>query len=70
MKSIGSLLVIFGAASIIFGFFDRVPVVLGWINNWGDTISWVIKIGMVILGIALYVLGMKKVNADSAATES
>lgn len=60
MKSIGSLLVILGLAAIVLGFLDRVPTVLVWIDNWGTTASWAIKIGIVVIGAALYYMGSKQ----------
>lgn len=70
MKSIGSLLFLFGAAAIVLGFMDRVPSVLEWIYKWGEGTAWGIKIGFVVLGAALYYLGTRQkkatVPADSA----
>jgi hypothetical protein len=60
MKSIGSLLFLFGAAAIVFGFMDRVPTVLQWIYTWGDGAAWAIKIGLVVVGAVLYFMGAKK----------
>jgi hypothetical protein len=59
MKQIGSLIGLFGIAAIIFGFMDRVPSLLQWIYKWGDGIAWAIKIGMVVVGGALYFMGRK-----------
>jgi len=60
MKSIGSLLFIFGAAAIIFGFMERVPRLLMWIYNWGEGAAWAIKIGFVVVGAILYLMGRKQ----------
>jgi len=68
MKSIGSLLFVLGAAASIFGLMGRVPIVLSWINQWGDTTAWVIKIGFMILGAALFMMGARK-NADQNSAE-
>ena len=43
MKSIGSILFLFGVAAIVLGFMDRVPAVLEWIYGWGETTAWAIK---------------------------
>jgi hypothetical protein len=59
MKQIGSLIGLFGIAAIIFGFMDRVPSLLQWIYKWGDGTAWAIKIGMVVVGGALYFMGRK-----------
>ncbi len=68
MKSIGSLLFILGAAASIFGLMGRVPIVLGWINQWGENTAWVIKIGFMILGAALFMMGARK-KADQNDAE-
>jgi hypothetical protein len=66
MKSIGSLLFIFGAAAIIFGFMDRAPSLMLWIYDWGLGVAWAIKIAFVVAGAALYLIGRKQ----DAAKES
>ena len=63
MKSIGSLLFLFGIAAIILGFMNRVPAVLEWIYGWGETTAWAIKIGFVALGAVLYLVGNKQKQA-------
>ena len=68
MKSIGSLLFILGAAASIFGLMDRDLIVLGWINQWGQNTAWVIKIGFMILGAALFMMGARK-KADQNDAE-
>ena len=60
MKSIGSLIFLFGVAAIVFGLMDRVPTLLQWIYNWGDSTAWAIKIGFVVVGAVVYYLGTKK----------
>lgn len=66
MKSIGSLLFIFGAITTIYGFMDRAPKILHWIYGWGETTAWIIKIGLMVLGAALYIIGSrKKAEANS-----
>jgi hypothetical protein len=59
MKSIGSLMFLFGAASVVFGFMDRVPRLLMWIYNWGDGVAWAIKIGLIVVGAILYFMGSR-----------
>jgi hypothetical protein len=60
MKRIGSVLAVFGIAAVIFGFMDRVPKLLQWIYEWGDGAAWAIKIGLIVVGGALYYLGGKQ----------
>jgi hypothetical protein len=67
MKSIGSLLFIFGLAAIIFGFMDMAPTVLNWIYDWGEGAAWAIKIGFVVVGAVLYYLGTRQKKEEPAS---
>lgn len=59
MKSIGSFLAIVGILAIVMDFFGRVPKALFWIYEWGDTVAWIIKIALVVIGGFLYFKGKK-----------
>ena len=60
MKSIGTLLFIFGAAAIILGFMDRVPTLMQWIYNFGEGGAWAIKVGFVVIGAGLYLFAVRQ----------
>lgn len=60
MKEIGAILAILGIMAIVFEFANRVPRLLIWIYNWGDTAAWGIKIGLVVVGAILYLAGSRK----------
>lgn len=62
MKKIGSFMALLGIAAIVMNYLDRVPRLLMWIYNWGDNAAWVIKIGLVVVGGALYFLAPKEVE--------
>ncbi len=47
----------FGLFAIVLGFLDRVPSILMWIYNWGDTTAWIIKIALVVVGGILFFVG-------------
>ena len=66
MKSIGSLLFIIGLASTIFYFLNRELVILGWINNWGETVAWVIRGGLMVIGGGLWLAGKPSEDTDEA----
>ncbi|MGJ1203881.1 hypothetical protein [Sphingobacterium lactis] len=57
MKSFGTLLIFYGVFAIILNFFDRVPRIMAWIYQWGEGTAWAIKIGFVVLGIILWIVG-------------
>ncbi len=66
MKKIGGFMAVLGILAIVMNFLDRVPRLLMWIYNWGDTTAWIIKIGLVVVGGALYFLGPKEVEEVTA----
>ncbi|MCA8969596.1 MAG: hypothetical protein KDC95_07430 [Planctomycetes bacterium] len=57
MKSLGTLLLLFGIASIAFSLLGREVRLLTWINNWGENVAWGIRGGFVVVGLLLMVLG-------------
>ncbi len=65
MKKIGSTMVIIGVLAVLLNFLNRVPTVIAWIYNWGETTAWVIKIGLIVLGVILYFLAYPKTIAES-----
>jgi len=54
MKFLGLMLLIIGLAAIALSFTEIQFIFLSWINNWGATTGWVIKIAMVVIGFLLY----------------
>lgn len=54
----------FGVFAIVLGFLDRVPSLLMWIYNWGDTGAWAIKIGLIVVGAVLYFMGGENQEAE------
>lgn len=57
----------FGLFAIILNFVDRVPTLLMWIYNWGETPAWIIKIGLVVVGAILYFAGPKPAVEEPVA---
>lgn len=64
MKNIGAFLAVAGILATVLDFFGRVPKMLFWIYNWGDTMSWVIKIAMIALGAMLWFYGNKPTKTE------
>ncbi|HMQ22979.1 MAG TPA: hypothetical protein PKE00_10855 [Planctomycetota bacterium] len=62
MKSLGTLLVLFGIASIIFHFLGRELRVFSWIHQWGENVAWGIRGGSIVLGLVLTLLASKKAS--------
>lgn len=63
MKAIGALLVLFGAASFLLVLMERRLGAFSWIDNWGTTIGMVIRIGLIVIGAVLWIMGNKKESA-------
>ncbi|WP_138433303.1 hypothetical protein [Winogradskyella algicola] len=57
MRKTGGYMIFFGLFAIVLNFFDRVPSILMWIYEWGEGVAWAIKIGLVVVGAALFFLG-------------
>lgn len=68
MKTIGAYMFFFGIGSIILNFLEREFVVLSWIDNWGITVGWSIRIGLAVAGAALWLYGRSKESAEASAT--
>jgi hypothetical protein len=60
MKSIGGYLFFFGLGSIILNFLDMQFRLLMWIDNWGSAVGWSIRIGLLVVGAVLWLLGRSK----------
>jgi len=67
MKGIGGLLVLLGAGSYVLQMMEREFIVLSWIDNWGPTVGTVIRVGMIVVGAALWFMGNKKESATPGA---
>ncbi|MBP7901753.1 MAG: hypothetical protein KA015_02935 [Spirochaetes bacterium] len=59
MSSAGVFLLLLGIASIVMNFIGFVPKILVWIDMWGETIGWAIRIGIVVLGAVLFIASKK-----------
>lgn len=65
MRSIGSILLFLGAGSAVLHFIGYEFKLLMWIDNWGETVGWVIRGAMVVAGGAL--MFFEKSSADESA---
>jgi hypothetical protein len=55
---VGLFIAALGIMSIVLSFFNYNIRLLAWIDMWGDTVGWVIKISMIVVGAVLFfVLG-------------
>ena len=57
-----------GVGSILLNLIGYEFVLLMWIDMWGSTIGWAIRIAAIVIGAVLFFLGSKK--EDSMETEN
>ncbi|MDB4107734.1 hypothetical protein N8368_01680 [Bacteroidia bacterium] len=70
LGTIGSYAAIFGVLSTIMNFFDYNMRLLMWIDLWGETTGWIIRIALIVVGAALWFMFGRGGNEEAAkATE-
>lgn len=57
LASIGAFLAIAGVVSIVLSFFNYNLRILMWIDRWGATPGWIIRIGLIVAGAILFFIG-------------
>jgi hypothetical protein len=53
MKKFGGYFLFFGIGSILLHFVGLQFILLSWIDHWGETTAWEIRVGLVALGGAM-----------------
>ncbi|MDH5411349.1 MAG: hypothetical protein OEY16_08180 [Alphaproteobacteria bacterium] len=66
MKSFGSLLMILGVGSFVLNMIGYEFSLLMWIDNWGETVGWVIRGAMVVVGAGLFFFSPSEDQAEEA----
>jgi hypothetical protein len=59
IRAIGGFLFLFGLVSLALYFFGHEPHLMNWSNQWGLSVAWGIKIGMIVFGALIYFIGGK-----------
>jgi hypothetical protein len=57
LSSVGGFLALAGVLSIVLYFIGWNLRILLWIDTWGSTMGWVIRIGITLVGVVLLVIG-------------
>jgi hypothetical protein len=60
MGKLGIYLAIFGLVSIVLSFLNMNLKILIWIDMWGETMGWTIRIGMIVVGLLIAFLSFKR----------
>ena len=66
MKKWGGTLFFFGVGSIVLYYLNMEFILLAWIDMWGESIGWAIRIGLAVVGGAMWLLG-KEPAGDAAS---
>jgi hypothetical protein len=59
IRSIGGFLFLLGLVYLALHFFGYELKIMRWSFQWGMSVAWGIKIGMIVLGALLYLIGGK-----------
>jgi len=69
ISGFGGAAAFLGLVSIVLSSFDYNLRILMWIDSWGETMGWVIRIGLIVAGLAVYFImnepGEEEVIAES-----
>lgn len=57
MSRIGAYIAIAGIASIVMNFFEYNLQILMWIDTWSEGVGWAIRIGLLVVGGAIFFIG-------------
>lgn len=57
MRGWGITLILLGIGSAILPLMDRQFILLMWIDMWGPTMGWILRGGVITLGILMAVFG-------------
>ena len=60
MQRIGMYMVLAAVFSVIWHMMGRELRLLMWINNWGETVAWVIRVGFGVVGAGLWLGGRQR----------
>lgn len=52
----GLALALMGVVSIVLSFIDYNIKLLAWIDLWGETAGWIIRIALIVVGAGLFFL--------------
>ena len=57
MKSIGGLILLFGASSITLSLIGFEFTLMTWVDNWGTTVGWFIRLALAVVGGFMWLFG-------------
>jgi len=57
LSSIGGFLALAGIISVVLYFIGWNLRILLWIDSWGTSVGWAIRMGITVVGLVLFVIG-------------
>ncbi|QDT66899.1 hypothetical protein [Calycomorphotria hydatis] len=69
MQTIGGYLFFFGLGSIVLNLIGFEFILLMWIDNWGPQVGWGIRIGMIVVGGAMWLAGMITAQGETPGSD-
>ena len=67
MKALGGWLFVFEAGSFLLNMVGMKFMLLSWIDTWGSTVGLAIRVGLIMVGAALRLIGRKQETASASA---
>lgn len=67
MKSFGGLLFLLGLGSFVLHYMNMGFKLLMWVDNWGPTVGTLIRLGLVVIGGALWLVGNRREKVAAPA---
>ena len=55
-----------GIGSIVLNMLGREFVILMWIDTWGLEVGWMIRVGMIVAGVALWIVSAVRPKSGAA----
>ncbi|EAY30829.1 hypothetical protein [Microscilla marina] len=67
----GGILALFGVASSVLSIFGYNLKLLMWVDLWGNTMGWLLRIGFIVAGVALlFIFGKSEDEEEETKTVS
>jgi len=63
VQRIGMYMVLAAVFSVIWHLMGRELRILMWINNWGESVAWILRVGFGVVGAGLWLGGRQKDEA-------
>lgn len=69
MQGFGGFMVLLGAGSFVLKYINMEFILLSWVDNWGPGVGNGIRVGMIVVGAILWLLG-KQTAAKEAPPQA